>query len=380
MIAAIREWSLRNLARPAGMQAFSPEIDGLRFIAIVAVVAYHAADGYGRWHPEIKGDPLWTLLMQGHFGVPLFFAISGYIIARPFLGSAPPTLRAYFWRRLTRLEPPYFVNLLVVFLGKVLVLGIAATELWPHLLASFFYLHNLIYGAHSLVNGVAWSLEVEWQFYLLAPLLLWPARRRPWLFAGLLLVLLVVGGVVHANARGLDPRLALSILHYIGFFAAGVIAAQIQYARVEAAPSVAYDLCFAISTALIVAVLLNALPGAALAAMGKGALPLLTGLLLLAGLRSRFVRRALAWWPVYVIGGMCYTIYLYHFFVLSALTRVLPDMPADALAGSYFPLRTVLLVLGGIVFCIPAYLLVERPFQLWRPGRNRLKDCFLWPK
>jgi peptidoglycan/LPS O-acetylase OafA/YrhL len=77
---------------------------------------------------------------------------------------------------------------------------------------------------------------------------------------------------------------------------------------------------------------------------------------------------------------MCYTIYLYHFFVLSALTRVLPDMPADALAGSYFPLRTVLLVLGGIVFCIPAYLLVERPFQLWRPGRNRLKDCFLWPK
>jgi hypothetical protein len=153
LIAAIREWSLRNLARPAGMQAFSPEIDGLRFIAIVAVVAYHAADGYGRSHPEITGDPLWTLLMQGHFGVPLFFAISGYIIARPFLGSAPPTLRAYFWRRLTRLEPPYFVNLLVVFLGKVLVLGIAATELWPHLLASFFYLHNLIYGAHSLVNG-----------------------------------------------------------------------------------------------------------------------------------------------------------------------------------------------------------------------------------
>ena len=61
--------------------------------------------------------------------------------------------------------------MLILFLGGLVALGVTAgLSLWPNLIASLLYQHNLIYGHGSAINGVAWSLEVEVQFYLLAPL------------------------------------------------------------------------------------------------------------------------------------------------------------------------------------------------------------------
>jgi len=68
--------------------------------------------------------------------------------------------------------------------------------MWPHLLASFFYLHNMIFGAFpGAVNGVAWSLEIEIQFYVLVPMLALlfaisdPRLRR----AGIVVIMLCAG-------------------------------------------------------------------------------------------------------------------------------------------------------------------------------------------
>jgi len=106
-------------------------------------------------------------------------------------------------------------------------------------------------------------------------------------------------------------------------------------------------------------------------------LPLLTALVLLAGTRGKLFRRVLGWWPIYCIGAMCYTIYLYHFFVVSAMGKLIGatfGWPADPGAS--------LLLLGGlavplvVLACMLPYLLIERPFMVWRPGRNRLSDAF----
>ena len=48
----------------------------------------------------------------------------------------------------------------------------------PNLIASLFYSHGLVYGRESAINGVAWSLEIEIQFYLLTPLLVLMFRLR----------------------------------------------------------------------------------------------------------------------------------------------------------------------------------------------------------
>lgn len=371
----LREWSLRHLARPQPAQVFVPQIDGLRCLAICAVICYHmqgyVAVAIGQPHP---GTFLHRLFAEGAFGVPLFFSLSGYIITMPFLGPKPPPLRNYFLRRLTRLEPPYFINLVLVFAMKVAVLGMAVDALFPHLLASFGYMHNAIYGEHSLVNGVAWSLEVEWQFYLLAPLLFLLVVRLPPVARHLgLWVLILSGGIAFASSRAMPDAMALSVLCYFGYFVAGVWVANCEARLPRAAGTWMHDLLGVGAAVCILWLLLHA--------RGQFALPALVALFLFASLRGPLLRTALGWWPIHCIGAMCYSIYLYHFFVVSAVGKVLPRIggwpqgPDQAMW-----LMTALGLPIVLAACAVPYLLIERPFMIWRPGRNRLVDAFSFGK
>ena len=98
-------------------------------------------------------------------GVELFFAISGFILGVPFashyISNAPKVkLKQYFLRRLTRLEPPYFLSLLVWMAAQWVSARRPVSDMLPHFAAHMVYLHNFIYGAFAgPVNGVAWSLE-----------------------------------------------------------------------------------------------------------------------------------------------------------------------------------------------------------------------------
>jgi peptidoglycan/LPS O-acetylase OafA/YrhL len=175
----------RQLRRITSNGSYVPEIDGLRFIAVAAVVLYHI---HGYWIVRTKqllGQQhdffmdFWTALTAtGNVGVQLFFVISGYILGLPFankyLGNGRDVpLGKYFKRRITRLEPPYIILLLIFFALFIITHKYTFSTLFPSLLASLTYTHNFIYGRETLpmVNYVAWSLEIEVQFYILAPLL-----------------------------------------------------------------------------------------------------------------------------------------------------------------------------------------------------------------
>lgn len=100
-----------------------PQIDGLRFVAIVSVVLFHVMGQLlARTGHFIAIQPRYALLAElvgnGDRGVLLFFVISGYILARPFLrqyrlGGKRVSVGAYYLRRVTRLEPPYVLSLLL---------------------------------------------------------------------------------------------------------------------------------------------------------------------------------------------------------------------------------------------------------------------------
>lgn len=139
---------LNHLRRRTSGQELIRPIDGLRFFAIATVVAYHANISACRAkYPGISDGDLAErmsdsllpfVLNQGIVGVPIFFAISGFILGLPFarhcLQGAPQVqLGAYFERRLSRLELPYLISLGITFIGQYLT-GVRPDL--SHLLAS----------------------------------------------------------------------------------------------------------------------------------------------------------------------------------------------------------------------------------------------------
>ena len=164
---------------------YSPALDGLRAVAILTVMAFHA------------GVPF---LPGANLGVDLFFVLSGYLVGRLLLAEYEANgrivVKAFYKRRLWRLLPA-LVALLVMYL-------LLAPFLWPdywfHLrdaLAVLLYVPDIAlmfgHGPHYLLHS--WSLGVEERFYLLAPWLLLGALvcfRRRYLWCGVVVLLLGV--------------------------------------------------------------------------------------------------------------------------------------------------------------------------------------------
>lgn len=384
-LARYSEGLLKGFSRETTSGRFIPEMDGLRFIAIGMVVLFHlnayliAKTGF---YEHGGADHDWlsrTALVSSH-GVELFFVISGFILALPFAahrltGAPAVNLQKYYLRRLTRLEPPYVITLfLLMFLGFLFSAGSLSTAA-PHVAASLFYLHSLIYGAPSTVLGIAWSLEIEVQFYVLVPVLtlLFTFRNstvRRLVIAGLALVVMAA----HAKALPQNPRLALSIAGYLQFFLMGFLLADVFLLDWKSPPKRpgCWDLLALAGWPLLFFSLHSE-------ALTHWLFPLLAFAVYCAAFRGKWTRQILSFHWVTAIGGMCYSIYLIHYAVISAVGRFTKGIGAR-LPNSLYLLLQLALVGAAIVFVCGAYFrLLERPCmkrdwpqRLWQNTRARL--------
>ncbi|GJM20076.1 MAG: hypothetical protein DHS20C14_22890 [Phycisphaeraceae bacterium] len=324
---ALRDTLVSLLSRRTSGRRLIPEIDGLRSIAILSVLFFHAAANFGHYTGDITDGTafdawLLKILSTGEYGVPLFFAISGFILAVPFAnkhlhGKQAPSLKKYFLRRITRLEPPY-IFALTIFAAKQIVERVvighesgALPDILTHYGASCCYLHNAIYGEASSIAVIAWSLEIEVQFYILAPIITWvfaistPALRRA-----------IIGAAILAFSHffGVEkPIHGLTILNHAPYFLVGLLLADFYLTGLgdNQTKSGMWDLAgFA------------ALAGVFLFKAYDIAPTLITPWLILAGyvavFRGDLLRRLFRFTPVVIVGGMCYTIYLWHFTVIAA--------------------------------------------------------------
>jgi peptidoglycan/LPS O-acetylase OafA/YrhL len=156
---------------------YIPALDGLRALAVVAVLLYH-------------GDVGW--IPGGFLGVDVFFVISGYLITCLLLSDWRQQGRIgfarFYLRRARRLLPALFLMLGVVCLYAVLFLPDTVSELRGQVIAAIAYVENWWLIFHDVSYFVAagrppllrhlWSLAVEEQFYLLWPLILAVLLRR----------------------------------------------------------------------------------------------------------------------------------------------------------------------------------------------------------
>jgi peptidoglycan/LPS O-acetylase OafA/YrhL len=373
----------RALSRITSGGNFIPALDGLRFVAITSVVFYHLTGFLTATSPPTaqaaaKANLLYAVLDKGNCGVQLFFIISGFILALPFVehflaAGKPVDLQRYYQRRLTRLVPPYFCNLIIAYAIQVTAGHGTALVLLPSFLASLFYVHNLTLGGMSLINGVAWSLEIEVQFYILAPLLalvflIQRKNARRALLLGMIVAL--TAGKSVAEAAGLVGGVWRgTIVWYLDCFLAGLLLADIFVAEWNRAPTRSGG-CDLVGLAAWGLVLLTQFDD-----IGRHWLTLPALLAYLAAFRGRLFNRVFSNVWLVTIGGMCYTIYLYHFFLISAVghwTRPLTE-------GFRFPLAFVVQALlicpVVLIACAFLFVLFEKPFM--RLGVSRRPTAVL---
>jgi peptidoglycan/LPS O-acetylase OafA/YrhL len=379
-------WLAQRLSRVTSSGELIPEVDGLRFIAISVVDLHHLTSIYlpaaGR-APEIRSYADWMaaaalswvvkLAYCGHFGVHLFFVISGFILALPFAkrafnGLSAPDLKSYYLRRVTRIEPPYVICLLLLFLLHWRDTGDPASWL-PHLVASLFYAHGLVFGRESVVNGVTWSLEIEIQFYLLVPLLVYLFRiRRAALRRAILFVALIgcsLFSLMFIYPSG-SARLPLTLLNFLQYFLTGFLLADLylSYGMRAAKKYLAWDAVTVATGALIVATLLY---------FGRlyFLLPVMIGLFYTGCYLGRWSNALVRLRWIVIVGGMCYTIYLYHVQVIaqSFVRTAWLSSPARPFALDFL-LQALLIVPVVLAICSWLFAFSEKPFMRWSLTRR----------
>jgi peptidoglycan/LPS O-acetylase OafA/YrhL len=214
--------------RPDWLPSYIPELQGLRGIAVLAVIFYHC-------HPRLVGTWIYGPSLWGWAGVNLFFVLSGFLITSILLESRhkPRYFRNFYGRRVLRIWPVYVLVLVVVyleapwFIGPTIGEAIRTAPWWAYL----FFLQNLVHIALPPALGPTWSLAIEEQYYFLwAPLV--RVLRRSWMLTAALLAAIVASPLIrHANFQWMTPTNTL--IHLDGIAWGSLLAVGLHRLRLR---------------------------------------------------------------------------------------------------------------------------------------------------
>lgn len=358
------------------------ELDSLRGFMALWVYLTHFMFLLGIGKSGIAG-----LISNGSMAVSVFMILSGFAITTSLLAT-PQTYGQYMARRFFRIYPIYLVGLMLGLLTSwtypdlLQSLGWAApsdisriaartageTEaLWPHLLGHLTLIHgaipdSLLYGSALSFNSPAWSLSLEMQFYVAAPLLLMLLKdpaRRPLAFGGVVLLALLGKQVFTPYFPQVPSFLPITLLYFL----IGMLTA-LYLPKLAERPQIA----LALGAVLI---LLAARSGQILFA-----LPLVVwiGTILICSLQGwptlARLRGLMGWRPFVAMGESSYGFYILHMPILIGWGAILeafgwgesralfalgllPTLPITLMAAHY------------------SYRYFEAPINIWAKRRFR---------
>ena len=359
-----------KLARITSGGAVIREIDGLRFLAIFPVVVQHLSERLERntviaFQQGYEFDISTFITNRGFIGVYIFFIISGFILAKPFAafrlkGGRKISLKSYYVRRITRLEPPYIIVMIVISVALLVMGYFSWSELYPHLAASIFYMHSIIYHSWSIINPPVWTLEIEVQFYIMAPFLalgifaIKNKRVRRFGLIGVILILLLLQDYFDV-AHGYTVLTILAHIHYfiIGFLLVDIYLNEWENGIIKRA-YFNYLAILSFVGAMVLWSWDHYLINRILFALSLF-------ILVYSVFRSTWVNRffTLPW--ITAIGGMCYTIYLIHLPIIEFFITYSKEIQVSNIFTINFIIQLLLLIPILLTFSIVFYLLIEKP-------------------
>lgn len=379
----------RLIGRPASNIVYIPQIDGLRAIAVLFVLCWHASLRAARYTDDlsqsgVRSRSLYSFVPHGDMGVALFFFISGFIIAKPFLAQRVTGIWQFYLRRVRRIYPPYALILLVSFLAlqvlgekphKAFAFYATHVPLGSSLLLSLSYLNGLVSDGSSRLLPPAWSLEIEMQFYLLAPFIVgWYAigrrkQKRLYMCCAIAFFLVIANALMFLHP--FDSRYRFGLLKHLYLFLAGIVAADLSPVDISAGTrfEAKGDSVFAAGLFLLVAIgywftQVDAHPAGGLWSFTAdlGTLVGVSGVYYGAMYGTR-TRRLLSWEWLCLVGAMCYSVYLVHLPVMQAVSdKVLRPINIHNPYLIWFVWMS-LLIATSVVAASFYYVLVERPFM-----------------
>ncbi len=342
---------------------YRPEIDGLRAIAVVSVVLYHA-------HIFLGGH---RLLPGGFLGVDIFFVISGYLISKIILTDIIEnrfSFMNFYERRARRILPALFLVMAAsIPFATIMMLPKAFGEYADSLMATLFFGSNIFFWMQDSYTAVAsdykpflhtWSLSVEEQFYLFfPPLLLLLARKK--LASGLFFAALIFCSFIlaisliphHADAAFyLLPTRAWELL-------AGYLVARHEIIRTAPETKKWGSWAGIVLIALPLFLVNDTMPHPGIATISS----VIGAVLILVHGRGNWL---LSFKPAVLIGLASYSFYLWHQPVF-AFARIHNGGTLSTLEKGGLILLSLLLAAGSWYF-------VERPFR----NRDRTSTKTLW--
>lgn len=351
---------------------FIPEIDGLRFIAIASVVLFHinrflSSKDINLYTDNLDYSFINHLLSHGHLGVPLFFAISGFILGMPFakhyLGNGNPVnIKNYFLRRLTRLEPPYILVMTVMLFGVVYIdQSIPLKSGLISYFSSIIYSHNIIFpGTMPTLNAVTWSLEIEVQFYILAPLMAYLYKLKSVRIRRLSISLMAIFFILINNYH-LNPLPFLSLVDYIQYFLVGFLLSDLYITKSMLIAKTSFDSI--IGFFFFVTIWLYDAKDLTTSSQKFlwEAIQLISIFFLYYYVMFHKIFKMLSWRIVTNIGGMCYSIYLLHYPIISFFGNPILNYQFSTYSFINVSIYCTILILAIILISSIFFLLIERP-------------------
>jgi peptidoglycan/LPS O-acetylase OafA/YrhL len=361
-------------ASPSDKPQYLAFVDGLRAVSILAVVGFHVQ------LPGFSG---------GFVGVDVFFVISGFLIINQIkdeLEGGRFSIFAFYARRQLRILPVFILVLLCIFIFVPFILPTPTvySDFAQAAVASPLSLANVIFFLQQGYFDIAadqkpllhtWTLSVEEQFYLVAPLALLIVFRLSKQRFGALAALLafglalvsLIGAIAETSTTGRNAAFYLAHWRAWEFVAGGLITGPVVWAMRRAPRLLAETAGLLGGAAIVLAI--SGLNGTMAYPSWRATLPVAGAVLaILAGLAQPriVVARALALRWLVAIGLVSYGWYLWHWPILSfiRISRLgAPSLPLDLLGAG---------VLAFALACL-SYQFVEKPIRAWRKSAGRFK-------
>jgi peptidoglycan/LPS O-acetylase OafA/YrhL len=352
-----------NSARPSTTFGYLPALDGLRALAIGAVLAQHA------------GIPR----VSGYHGVTLFFVISGFLITSLLLRERASTgsidLRRFYLRRFARLGPALVVVVLVTW-GWLALTAEPVSSYWAGIVGSLTYTTDLLQavtgnGGVGQYYQWSWSLGVEELFYLIWPAaLLVLVKGRSiraavtLLIAGIagvwaLRVALVTTGTTHERYFFAPDTNADALL--LGALLAFVLFRFPNHRVLRVVGRVIGPIGLVAFVALILPHLSIVPAQVDQGAFGEAALASAALVFWMATSPSGWVARLFSWKPAVLVGKLSYGLYLWNLLTIFAFTSIVGWNPTHSPWG---------VVWAAVLFSLAyaSWRFVETPLRKrWAP-------------